>query len=283
MGLQEEVVETSEAKKPEIATIEAHDMAADDAQADQNLEPMSLMDEFKDMLATVAIALVCVMILRTFLFQPFTIPSASMEPNLYEGDYIFVSKWDYGYSKHSILFSPPVIEGRVFDTPATRGDIVVFKLPRDNKTDYIKRIIGLPGDTVQMRRNKLYINNQAVAITPIREVEAENVYGSTKATIIEEALPDNKVHLMQDMVPDSTADDTEVFSVPEGYYFVMGDNRDNSLDSRFAADVGVGFVPKDNLEGKARLILMSWKPGSSLWKPWTWLNFRWDRFLKPLK
>jgi signal peptidase I len=249
--------------------------------------PMTPMDEIKDMLKTVGIALLLVLFLRTFLFQPFTIPSASMEPNLYEGDYIIVSKWDYGYSKHSILFSPPVIKDRIFNTAPKRGDIVVFKLPSDTSKDYIKRVIGLPGDKIQVRQNQLYINDKTVPFVDLKTIPAEpfagSVFGEELAMQQEETLPEGKKHLIQDRGNISAGDDTDAFYVPTGHYFMMGDNRDNSSDSRFAGDVGgVGFVPADHLEGKAQFILLSWKPGASIYKPWTWLNLRWNRFFKPL-
>ena len=206
------------------------------------------------------------------LFQPFTIPSASMEPNLYEGDYIVVSKWSYGYSKHAIPFSPPVFDGRVFAQEPERGDIVVFKLPRDNKTDYIKRLIGLPGDRIQMINNVLHINGEPVRDVVVSEADATNMYGMPiiKAR---ETLPEGKTFTIQDYGPGNQADDTRVFEVPEGYYFMMGDNRDNSVDSRYdQSSDGVGLVPAENLIGKAEIILFSWSPGASLWNPVSWFS-----------
>ncbi|WP_443747436.1 signal peptidase I [Asticcacaulis solisilvae] len=241
------------------------------------------VNEAKEIIGVVAIALALVLILRTVLFQPFTIPSASMEPNFYQGDYIIVSKWNYGISKYSLPIAMPIIKGRLFNHQATRGDVVVFKLPSNPKVDYIKRVIGLPGDRIQVRHDQLYVNDQAVPFTVMGNVAAEDGPGG-QATLQREFLPDGRAHLMQDMVQDGQADDTQEFTVPMGNYFVMGDNRDNSLDSRFSPDdprdPGVGFVPEENLEGRAVFILMSWKEGSSIWKPWTWLNFKWDRFFK---
>ncbi|MDV6329258.1 signal peptidase I [Asticcacaulis sp. 201] len=267
------------------ATTSADDDSDDEEVVDTRDTKQVAIDEAKEIFSVVAVALILVMILRTFLFQPFTIPSASMEPNLYEGDYIIVSKWDYGISKYSFPITVPFIKGRIMEHAPKRGDIVVFKLPRDNKTDYIKRVIGLPGDTVQMRKDQLYINGKPVPNTELGPVEAKG-FSPRFATAYREQLPDGRTHLMQDMVKDGRADDTGEFIVPAGQYFMMGDNRDNSLDSRFSPDdpyePGVGFVPAENLEGRAVLILMSWKEGSSLWKPWTWLNFHWDRFFKSL-
>ena len=206
-----------------------------------------------------------------------------MEPNFYQGDYIIVSKWNYGISKYSLPIALPIIKDRLFNHQATRGDVVVFKLPSNPKVDYIKRVIGLPGDRIQVRHDQLYINDQPVPFTLMGNVNAEDGPGG-QATLQREFLPDGRAHLMQDMVQDGRADNTEDFTGPMGHYFVMGDNRDNSLDSRFSPDdpmePGVGFVPEENLEGRAVFILMSWKEGSSFWKPWTWLNFNWGRFFK---
>ena len=225
-----------------------------------------------EIVKTIFFALLIAFVLRVLLFQPFTIPSASMEPNLYEGDYIVVSKWSYGYSKHAIPFSPPVFEGRIFAKEPRRGDIVVFKLPRDNKTDYIKRLIGLPGDRIQMVDNVLHINGEAVRDVVVSDRDARNMYGMP---IIQarETLPNGKTFTIQDWGPGHAADDTPVFEVPEGYYFMMGDNRDNSLDSRAdMSEGGVGLVPAENLIGKAEIILFSWKPGASLWNPVSWFS-----------
>jgi len=229
-------------------------------------------NETFEIVKTIFFALLIAFVLRVLLFQPFTIPSASMEPNLYEGDYIVVSKWSYGYSKHAIPFSPPVFEGRIFEQQPERGDIVVFKLPRDNKTDYIKRLIGLPGDRVQMINNVLHINGEPARDVVISEADAANMYGMPiiKAR---ETLPGGRTFTIQDYGPGNQADDTPVFEVPEGFYFMMGDNRDNSVDSRYGvSENGVGLVPAENLIGKAEIILFSWKPGASLWNPVSWFS-----------
>jgi signal peptidase I len=263
----------------------ASDESLDGSDGNEPPAKQSAIEEAKEIFGVVAVALVLVLILRTFLFQPFTIPSASMEPNLYQGDYIIVSKWDYGISKFSFPIAVPMIEGRIFNKTAKRGDVVVFKLPSNTKVDYIKRVVGLPGDRIQMKRDQLYINDEPVPFTLMGPVQAADAPAGT-ATLQREFLPNGRVHMMQDMVQDGRADNTGVFTVPMGHYFVMGDNRDNSLDSRFSAEdpyeSGVGMVPEENLEGRAVFVLMSWKEGSSLWKPWTWLNFNWERFFKPL-
>ena len=229
-------------------------------------------NETVEIIKTVFFALLIAFVLRVLLFQPFTIPSASMEPNLYEGDYIVVSKWSYGYSKHAIPFSPPVFEGRIFERQPERGDIVVFKLPRDNRTDYIKRLVGLPGDQVQMVNNVLHINGEPARNVVISGADAENMYGMPVIKA-RETLPGGRTFTIQDYGPGNQADDTPVFQVPEGYYFMMGDNRDNSVDSRYGVNEnGVGLVPAENLIGKAEIILFSWKPGASLWNPVSWFS-----------
>ncbi|WKL56485.1 signal peptidase I [Asticcacaulis sp. ZE23SCel15] len=244
-------------------------------------------EETSEIIKTVIYALLITLVFRTLFFQPFTIPSASMEPNLYEGDYIVVSKWDYGYSKYSFQWPLPFIKGRIMEKAAKRGDIVVFKLPRNPKVDYIKRVVGVPGDRIQMRHNQLYINDIPVAAKNLGAVTPQISYDSQYATKYEESLPEGSTHFMQDLRTDGPADDTPEYIVPADHYFMMGDNRDNSIDSRYAMDdpiqPGVDFVPAENLEGRATMVLVSWNEGSSIWKPWTWLNLRWDRLFKSLK
>jgi signal peptidase I len=212
----------------------------------------SASNETVEIIKTVVFALLIALVLRVLLFQPFTIPSASMEPNLYEGDYIVVSKWSYGYSKHSIPFSPPVFNGRILGKAPARGDIAVFKLPRDNKTDYIKRVIGLPGDKVQMIANKLYINGAPVQDVVVSRAQMADMFGPRSVTQVRETLPGGKSFMTQDFGPGGDLDDTPLYEVPAGHYFMMGDNRDNSLDSRYW-----GFVPDKNIVGKAFFVWMN--------------------------
>jgi signal peptidase I len=270
--------------------------------------------EVVETVRTIVYALVIALLVRTFLFQPFTIPSESEEPNLYKGDYIIVTKWSYGYSRHSILFSPPLFKGRILFHPPTRGDIVVFKLPRDGHTDYIKRLIGLPGDRIQVRQGRLMINGAALPETPVKAIVTHDRMGpdglpmTENATIERETNPEGRSYLIQVHGAGEPADNTGVYVVPPHCYFMMGDNRDNSADSRFDPGVapedpklggcgwdsqldaplhdavGVGFVPEANLEGRARLVLVSWTDKVSLLKPWTWITqLRPSRFFTRLK
>jgi signal peptidase I len=197
---------------------------------------------------------------RTFLVQPFNIPSGAMKPTLLVGDYIFVSKFRYGYSRYSLPFSPPLFSGRIFGSEPQRGDVVVFRLPRDPSTDYVKRVIGLPGDTVQMIKGLLHINGQPVKRERIKDfVDTEGTPMQTKQW--RETLPNGVSHATLDLVDNSFYDNTPIYQVPAGHYFMMGDNRDNSTDSRTRAESGgVGFVPFENLIGRAEVIFFSIDP-----------------------
>jgi len=235
--------------------------------------------EMFEVVKTVLVALAIALVLRVVFFQPFTIPSASMEPNLYEGDYIVVSKYAYGWSHHSIPFSPPLFHGRIFERAPKRGDIVVFKLPRDTKVDYIKRVIGLPGDRIQVRGGVVYINGERVPRVETGVVREVENFTERDVQRYRETLPEGRSIMVNDYGPDGDLDNTSVMVVPDGHYFMMGDNRDNSMDSRLDASIGVGFVPAEDLVGKAEIILLSWKQGASLFKPWTWvMNLQPSRF-----
>src|SRR5688572_12510985 len=218
-------------------------------------EKSGAIHETIEIVKTIVYALLIALVLRVIFFQPFTIPSASMEPNLYEGDYVIVSKYSYGYSKHSIPFSPPLFEGRLLEQSPQRGDVVVFKLPSDGRTDYIKRVIGLPGDRVQMRAGLLYINDKLVSREPLSPVRTDVGYGMIREVArYQERLETGRTFATQDMGTDGELDNTDVFIVPQGHYFMMGDNRDNSSDSRVPpAAQGVGMVPAENLVGKAEI------------------------------
>jgi signal peptidase I len=236
-----------------------------------------------------------VLIFRSFVFSPFTIPSESMVPALVNGDYLLAAKWRYGFSAHSLPFRLPLPEGRVFAQAPKRGDVVIFKHPVDG-TDYIKRVIGLPGDNVAVVNGQVVLNGEALPLRRIADFEialSPNTgcaWGGSEArrtdgvrvcryTRFAESLPDGNVHNVVDFGV-SGADNFAPATVPAGAMFVMGDNRDNSQDSRFpaAAGFGVGMVPMDNLVGRA--VIIAWSTdGSAQWiKPWTWFSAaRWQR------
>lgn len=212
-------------------------------------------------------ALILALIIRTFLFQPFSIPSGSMRPTLLEGDYLFVTKWAYGYSRHSLPFSPPIFSGRIWDSEPERGDVVVFKLPQDTSFDYIKRVIGLPGDRIQMREGQLYINDEAVPREKVGEINNPDITEVNRPVEVwRETLPNGVTYDTLDLTKNGIGDETREFRVPEGHYFMMGDNRDNSTDSRFT----VGFVPHENLVGRANIIFFSIAGGHSPLEIWQW-------------
>lgn len=215
---------------------------------------------------TVVYALLIALVIRTFLFQPFNIPSGSMENTLLIGDYLFVEKYAYGYSRYSFPFGLMPIPGRIFGRDPDRGDVVVFKLPRDPSTDYIKRVIGLPGDRIQMINDRLYINDHVVPEQRVADY-VENIDGfEHHVPRYKETLPNGEIHYILDRDPDGPADNTDVFVVPPGHYFMMGDNRDNSDDSR----AGVGYVPAANLVGKAEFIFFSTNGTARFWEFWKW-------------
>ena len=212
-------------------------------------------------------ALLLALVIRTLLFQPFSIPSGSMRPTLLEGDYLFVSKYAYGYSRYSLPFGLDLFSGRIWSTEPKRGDVVVFKLPSDPSVDYIKRVIGLPGDRVQMRGGVLYINDQAVKRERIGTIDNPDVTEQNRPVdVYRETLPEGVTYDTLDLAPNSIGDDTRVLEVPAGHFFMMGDNRDNSLDSRFS----VGYVPFENLVGRANIIFFSIADKASPLEIWKW-------------
>ncbi|WP_028033400.1 signal peptidase I [Chelativorans sp. J32] len=218
-------------------------------------------------ISVVVQALLLALVIRTFLFQPFSIPSGSMRPTLLEGDYLFVTKWAYGYSRYSLPFSPPLFSGRIWGGEPERGDVVVFKYPPDPSLDYIKRVIGLPGDHIQMREGQLYINGTAVPREKIGQIDNVDITELARPVdIYRETLPNGVSYETLDLSPNSVGDNTREFVVPEGHYFMMGDNRDNSTDSRFS----VGYVPAENLVGRANIIFFSIAGGASPLEIWRW-------------
>ena len=230
---------------------------------------------------TVGIGLLAAVAIQTSLFQPFTIPSSSMEPGLVVGDYVVVSKFAYGWSRASLPFNPPLPEGRLFGKQAERGDVVVFRRPSEPDQTWVKRVIGLPGDRVQVMGGVVFINGKAVPRTPLN-ITQDHDQPERTVLQVRETLPEGRQLVTYDGGSGRDGDDTEVFVVPEGQYFMMGDNRDNSLDSRWPADVGVGLLPATNIVGKAEIVVASWKPGAGLFKPWTWFNLQAGRFFKPV-
>jgi signal peptidase I len=239
---------------------------------------------------------VVVLILRSFIFAPFSIPSESMLPRLLIGDYLFVSKWSYGYSRWSLPGGVPLIPGRIFGSTPTRGDVVVFRAPEVLDHDVIKRVIGLPGETVQMRQGTLYLNGTAIPKARIADftipltanfdaekcgapfVDVADGVQICRYPRYRETLPGGRSYSVLDQAQLPDRDDTGVYTVPAGHIFVMGDNRDDSGDSRFPAPSGMGYVPLENVEGKAVVSFFSTDGNAEWLKPWTWVSAaRWER------
>ena len=268
--------------------------------------PAKKKEDWRDTASFLVKLVLIVFVFRSFLFSPFSIPSQSMLPTLYIGDYLFISKWNYGYSRHSLPWSLPLIPGRIFARDPQRGDVVVFKAPPKNNDDYIKRVIGLPGDTIQMRNGQVILNGVAVPKVPVGdfvipitpnyssepdatgEVACPAQFQATdpKGKAIcrykqfKETLPNGRSYYVLDRGYYADRDDTGLYVVPPGHVFLMGDNRDDSGDSRFPARDGgaIGMVPMENLEGKA--VIMFWSTdGNAQWVlPWTWFGAaRWNR------
>jgi signal peptidase I len=222
------------------------------------------------------------MVVRVFFYQPFNIPSGSMKSTLLVGDYLFVSKLAYGYSRYSFPGGMHIFSGRVLKAEPKRGDVAVFKLPRDTSQDYIKRIIGLPGDRIQVIRGVLHINGAAVARESMGPYIAEGDGPRLTVRLFRETLPGGRTHPIIEQSDDGPLDNTDVFLVPAGHVFAMGDNRDNSLDSRVQS--AVGFVPIDNLVGRAEFIFFSVDGSSPIWQVWNWpFAIRWSRLLSPVR
>ncbi|WP_456748828.1 signal peptidase I [Bradyrhizobium sp. USDA 4354] len=234
-----------------------------------------------DSVFTVFIALFIAVFIRTFLFQPFNIPSGSMKPTVLVGDYLFVSKYSYGYSRYSFPLSQELFSGRIFGSDPNRGDVVVFRLPKDDDVDYIKRVIGLPGDRIQMKDGLLHINDVPVKRERLSDLVGEDPCGSFDGSVSrtkrwKETLPNGVSHETLDCVDSGYYDNTNVYTVPAGHFFMMGDNRDNSTDSRVLS--AVGYVPRDNLIGRAQMIFFSIGEGEHAWMFWRWpTSMRWHR------
>jgi len=233
----------------------------------------------RELVSVIVQALLLAFIIRSFLFQPFSIPSGSMKPTLLVGDYVFVKKWSYGFSRHSLPFSPPIFSGRIWGSDPERGDVVVFKYPPDPSKDYIKRVIGLPGDKVQVRDSVIHINGKP--IERFQKGEFKGVYKGQSLTVptFGERMVNGRVYETMDVEAGNIGDNTPVFEVPEEHFFFMGDNRDNSADSRF----DVGMVPSENLVGKASIIFLSLDNRTAAWALWRWpSDMRWNRIFTGL-
>jgi len=221
-------------------------------------------------------ALLIALVIRTLLFQPFNIPSGSMKATLLIGDYLFVSKYSYGYSHYSLPLSPPLFSGRIFGSAPERGDVVVFRLPKDDSTDYIKRVIGLPGDRIKVIDGLLYINGTPVKRERVADFIDDDNGTSERVRRWRETLPNGVTYQTLDLQDNGFLDNTQEYVVPAGHYFMMGDNRDNSTDSRVLA--AVGYVPFENLVGKAQIIFFSIGDGEPAWHIWSWpWSVRWSR------
>ncbi len=264
--------------------------------ADNVTNEIGIVETVVDWAKTIVYALLLAGVIRTLFFQPFWIPSGSMKDTLLIGDFLFVNKMAYGYSRHSCPFSMCPFSGRILPGEPKRGDVVVFKHPVSN-VDFIKRLIGLPGDRIQVRKGRLYINGEAVKVEPAGQfAELKALQGPQRGnpkcendaqmgetctkSRSRETLPGGVAHDILNIRDDGFADNTKVFTVPEGQYFFMGDNRDNSQDSRFSRSVGgVGFVPFENLVGRADRVVFS-SAGRSIMAFWTWRS---DRFFKAIE
>ena len=250
-----------------------------------NLNPKKKESSLWSFIKTLIYAVLIALVIRTFAYEPFNIPTKSMVPTLLDGDYIFVSKFAYGYSGYSFPFVTLPIEGRFLSSPPERGDVIVFRLPKDGKTDYIKRLIGLPGDEIQVKNGILFINNQPVKREKVEDyIETSPTGVNYRYSQYIETLPNNRQHFIIERsdthvpfdrdplvpAPFNTADNTPVYKVPAGHYFMMGDNRDNSADSRVLSQVG--YIPERNLIGKAQLRFFSLRDGASIWQVWLWFS-----------
>ena len=235
--------------------------------------------ELAEALRVIVQALIIALLVRTLLFQPFNIPSGSMEGTLLVGDYLFVSTYSYGYTHYALPFSPPLFSGRIFGSEPERGDIVVFRLPSDNSIDYIKRVIGLPGDRIQMIDGLPFINGVAVRREPVEDYIDDEGPDPVHVKRWRETLPNGVSYNTLDRIENSDYDNTQPYLVPSGHFFMMGDNRDNSADSRIPPrSGGVGYVPFENIVGRAQVIFFSISGGAQAWQVWRWpWSVRWSR------
>jgi len=232
-------------------------------------------------LKSIIIAIFIALLIRSFIFEPFNIPSGSMKPNLLVGDFIFVSKYSYGFSKHSLPFSLPFIPKKIFSKTPERGDVVVFKTPENNRTDYIKRVIGLPGDKIEIKNGIIFINESEILRKKLNDfIDTDNNTSNKRVRMYKEYFYNKEINIL-DITDNGIADNTQLFKVPENHFFVMGDNRDNSQDSRFISSVG--FIPYENLVGKAQFIFFSLE-NSRFLQIWKWPNsIRYERIFQKIQ
>ena len=241
---------------------------------------MKNKNNFISNLKSVLFAIFIALLIRSFIAEPFNIPSGSMKPNLLVGDFIFVSKWSYGYSKHSLPFSMGWSDKKLFSRIPNRGDVVVFKNPEDNRTDYIKRVIGLPGDKIKIVNGEIILNDSNIIRKKMNDFIDNDDQSSMKRVRRYKEYIDNLNFNILDIMDNGIVDNTETFIVPEGHFFVMGDNRDNSQDSRFKT---IGYIPFDNLVGKARFIFFSLE-NSRFLEIWKWpMAIRGSRIFKTIQ
>ncbi len=258
----------------------------------EDLRRMALSPPVVETVKTIVYALLIVGVILTFIFRPYVIPSSSMKDTLLVGDYVFVTKFSYGYSKYSFFFQAfNAFSGRIWGAEPERGDVVVFRKPSQPDVDYIKRVVGLPGDRIQMIKGTLYINGEAAKREPAGMFEEEESDCPVQQPVprYRETLPGGVTHDILDCDPQGRFDDTQEYVVPAGHYFMMGDNRDNSADSRDLY-TGVGYVPEENLIGKAQFVIISavcydeQRCKAHIWEFWKWpWAIRYDRFFKPVE
>jgi len=238
-------------------------------------------NSWNDTISTVLVALLLAVVFRSFFFEPFHIPTGSMKDNLLVGDYLFVSKYSYGYSRYSFPFGFPIFQGRELElNKPKRGDVVVFRLPANTHIDYIKRLIGLPGDHIQVKDGIVYVNGTALKREQISDFsDDEDKHNIKSISRFDETLPGGKVIEILKQYKSGPADNTQLYEVPPGHYFMMGDNRDNSHDSRFLEDVG--YIPEENLVGRAEIIFFSTDGTAQLTDPVSWFTaIRYNRIFK---
>ena len=242
---------------------------------------MKSKGSFFNNLKSILLAIFLAILIRSFIAEPFNIPSGSMKPNLLVGDFIFVSKWSYGFSRHSLPFSIPLIPNRLFSGLPKIGDIVVFKTPVDNRTDYIKRVIGLPGDKIKISNGSIIINDNLILRKKIKDFFDINKQDKVKRIRqYKEYFMDVEFNVL-DITDQSPGDNTQIYMVPENHFFVMGDNRDNSQDSRFLNMVG--YIPLENLIGKAQYIFFSLE-NARFFQIWKWFKaIRYNRIMKKIQ